>query len=120
MSTHTAVGLVAPQTIGSFEVPTRSPGPDEILFKVHFAAFTSADGHTVFDGMIVQGYPTQIGLVATGQVVDVGPNVEDLKRGDLVGAYTQPGADKAMQEYVIAPVHRVLKVTLIIHNEANR
>lgn len=110
--THTAIGLVAPQAIGSFQVPNRTPGPDEILFKVDFAAFAAADSHAVLDGMFVQGYPSQIGMVATGKVVEVGSSVTVFKPGDLVGAYTQPGADRALQEYVIAPAHRAAPVRI--------
>lgn len=85
-STHKAIGLVAAKTIGEFEVPTRSPGPEEVQLKVDYAAFTAADGHAVHNGFYIQGYPAQIGLVATGTVVEVGSGVTLFQKGDIVSA----------------------------------
>lgn len=108
--THTAIGLVGPGTIGSFQVPNRSPNPDEVLIKVDFAAFASGDVHAILDQWFVQGYPHQLGLVATGKVIEVGSTVSLFCVGDTVGAFTQPGGDRGIQEYVVAPAHRVVKV----------
>lgn len=85
-TTHKAIGLTAAKTIGEFDVPTRSPGAEEVLIKVDYAAFTAADGHAVHDGFYVQGYPSQIGLVATGTVVEAGSNVTLFQKGDIVSA----------------------------------
>ncbi|KAG8906674.1 hypothetical protein FRB99_006375 [Tulasnella sp. 403] len=116
--THTAIALVEPRKLGEIQVPTRSPDPDEVLLKVNYATYTAADGHAVDDDFYVSGYPQAIGLVAVGKVVEVGSNVEEFKEGDEVGAFTQPGADRATQEYVVAPSNRVTRVPRGVSPEA--
>ncbi|KAG8992385.1 hypothetical protein FRB90_001025 [Tulasnella sp. 427] len=108
--THLGVGLVEKGVLGEVQVPTRSPGPDEVLLKVDYAALSSADGHAIDDNFFVQGFPQIVGLGAAGKVIEVGSNVDWIKEGDSVAAFTQPGADRATQRYVIAPSSRITKI----------
>ncbi|KAG8946909.1 hypothetical protein FRC04_011336 [Tulasnella sp. 424] len=107
---HTAIALTAAKTLEAIEVPTRSPGDNEVLIKVDYASYGAGDAHAVDDNFDVFEYPEGVGLVATGKIVEVGKNVEGLKEGDEVGAFTQPGADRGLQQYVVAPVNRVSKI----------
>ncbi|KAG9017686.1 hypothetical protein FRB90_000276 [Tulasnella sp. 427] len=107
---HTAIALTAANKIEAIEVPTRSPGADEVLIKVDYASYGAGDAHAVDDNFEVFGYPEGLGFVATGKIVEVGKNVEGLKEGDEVGAFTQPGADRGLQQYVVAPANRVSKI----------
>ncbi|KAG9008255.1 hypothetical protein FRB94_013615 [Tulasnella sp. JGI-2019a] len=108
---HIAVALVSEHKLDQVSVPTKSPGLEEVLVKVQLATYGAADGHAVDDGFYVSGYPQIVGLVAIGKVLEVGEGVNHIKTGDLVGAYTMPGADRATQEYVIAPACRVTKIS---------
>lgn len=107
---HTAIALTAAGTLGAIEVPTRSPGDNEVLIKVDYASYGAGDAHAVDDNFEVFSYPEGLGLVATGKIVEVGKNVEGLKEGDEVGAFTQPRADRGLQQYVVAPANRVSRI----------
>ncbi|KAG9049288.1 hypothetical protein FS837_010708 [Tulasnella sp. UAMH 9824] len=107
---HTAIALTAAKTLEAIEVPTRSPGDNEVLIKVDYASYGAGDAHAVDDNFEVFEYPEGLGLVATGKIVALGKNVEGLKEGDEVGAFTQPGADRGLQQYVVAPANRVSKI----------
>ncbi|KIO32290.1 hypothetical protein M407DRAFT_18851 [Tulasnella calospora MUT 4182] len=108
--THTGIGLVEKGVLGQVELPTRSPGPDEVLLKVDYAALSSVDCHAIDDNFYIQGFPQLVGLGASGKVVSVGSNVDSIKEGDIVAAFTQPGADRATQQYVVAPANRITKI----------
>ncbi|KIO18068.1 hypothetical protein M407DRAFT_32261 [Tulasnella calospora MUT 4182] len=108
--THTGIGLVEKGVLGQVELPTRSPGPDEVLLKVDYAALSAADGHAIDDNFYVLGFPSLVGLGAAGKVVGVGSNVDWIKEGDAVAAFTQPGFDRATQQYVVAPSSRICKI----------
>lgn len=75
------------------EVPTPSIKPDEVLLRVkacgvcgsdiHFYE-TDKDGYILYPGLT--RFPTTTGHEFSGQVVEVGSAVEDLKVGDMVTA----------------------------------
>lgn len=83
---HTAIALTAAKTLEAIEVPTRSPGDNEVLIKVDYASYGAGDAHAVDDNFEVFEYPEGLGLVATGKIVEVGKSVEGLKEGDEVSA----------------------------------
>ncbi|KAG8914555.1 hypothetical protein FRC01_004006, partial [Tulasnella sp. 417] len=56
------------------------------------------------------GFPQLVGLGASGKVVSVGSNVDGIKEGDIVAAFTLPGADRATQQYVVALSNRITKI----------
>jgi len=108
--THFAFGLIDPQTLGSFEVPTRSPGEDEVSIKVDFASYSAFDGHQVDENRSVAAYPHMIGSVAAGEVVEVGSKVKAIRKGDLVGAPVIFEGNRAAQQYVTVPSNGVTKI----------
>ncbi|KAG8911372.1 hypothetical protein FRC00_006629 [Tulasnella sp. 408] len=108
--THIGIGLVKPYVLEQVELPTRSPGPDEVLVKVDYAALSAVDAHAIDDNFYVMGFPALVGLGAAGKVVSVGSNVDWVKEGESVAAFTQPGADRATQQYVVVPSSRISKI----------
>lgn len=102
--------MLEPHVLGQADIPTRSPGPDEVLIKVACAAISAVDAHAIDDNFYVMGFPALVGLGASGEVVEVGSNVDGIKVGDTVAAFTQPGADRATQQYVVAQANRVTKI----------
>jgi D-arabinose 1-dehydrogenase-like Zn-dependent alcohol dehydrogenase len=68
------------------ELPDPTPGPGQVLVKVHASGMCGTDLH-VHHGMWPLPRPVVAGHEATGQIVAVGPGVTDLKVGDRVGAF---------------------------------
>jgi len=71
---------------GSFtlaEVPTPTPGPDDVLIKVVVAGVCGTDLH-LHDGEFGPTYPLTPGHEIAGEVVEVGSSVTSLSVGDLV------------------------------------
>ncbi len=72
-------------------VPDPVPGPNDILLRpracgicgsdVHFYE-TDRDGYMLYPGLT--RFPVVIGHEFSGEVVEVGPEVRDLRRGDMV------------------------------------
>ena len=74
-----------PLTIG--EVPTPSPGPGELLIRVHGCGVCHSDLHLVDGDWAAWGTPLPIipGHEVTGVVEKAGDGVTGLKQGDKVG-----------------------------------
>jgi D-arabinitol dehydrogenase (NADP+) len=71
---------------GSFtlaDVPTPTPGPDDVLIKVVVAGVCGTDLH-LHDGEFGPTYPLTPGHEIAGEVVEVGSSVTSLSVGDLV------------------------------------
>lgn len=51
--THIGIGLTEPYVLGQVDLPTRSPGPDEVLVKVDYAALSAVDAHAIDDNFYV-------------------------------------------------------------------
>ena len=84
MSTHLAVvtaGLRAPLEIR--KLPTVAPVESEVLVRVEWTASTPLDLHQNDGGLLVT-HPQVLGGSLAGTVVEVGPNVCNLKKGDKV------------------------------------
>ena len=64
------------------EIPTPSPGPDQVLVKVHFCAICGTDVHAFLYDIAPPG--TVLGHEFAGDVVEVGPSVTEWKVGDRV------------------------------------
>ncbi|KAG8992384.1 hypothetical protein FRB90_001024 [Tulasnella sp. 427] len=110
--THIGVGLIEKGVLGQVKIPTRSPGPDEILIKVDYAALSAFDGHVIDDNFFVRGYPLIVGIGAAGEALEVGSNVDWISKGD------QPPGDRATQQYVVVPANRVVKIPPGAHASA--
>src|SRR5215813_4294948 len=66
-------------------VDTPSPGPDDVLIKVHAAGICGTDLH-IFKGEYEADYPIIPGHEFSGEVVAVVANVINFKVGDRVTA----------------------------------
>ena len=68
------------------EVPDPQPGPDQVLLKVKFAALNPADAFLA-RAMYPANPPLPhiLGRDGAGEVVAVGPNVTNVRIGDIVG-----------------------------------
>src|SRR6185312_8386261 len=77
------------------EIPEPSAGPGEVKLKVLFNGICGSDLHEYYDGPITTRTttphpltgvknPVILGHELCGEVVDVGPGVDDLDRGDRV------------------------------------
>ncbi len=76
------------------EIPTPSPGPNQVLVKVHFCAICGTDVHAFLYDIAPPG--TVLGHEFAGDVVEVGPSVTAWKVGDRViggGGDPPPGEE---------------------------
>src|SRR5687767_8258521 len=109
--------LVLEQLTGQFRSSTRvvdtpwtDPGPPQVAIRNRFAGCNA-----VFDQNLCRNAvqyvnvvpPYDRGIAATGEVVPIGPGVQDLRLGDAV-VTTRLGA--GYREYQVADVKRVLHV----------
>ncbi|KAF1841245.1 GroES-like protein [Cucurbitaria berberidis CBS 394.84] len=103
MSTHSAVatvGIKAPLAL--IQVPTIQPTGEQIRLRVEWTASTPLDLHQNDGGLLVK-HPQVLGDTTAGTVVEVGPDVKNLKVGDKVFGFTwRNQAEKAQQEYCTA------------------
>ncbi|OSX57544.1 hypothetical protein POSPLADRAFT_1174092 [Postia placenta MAD-698-R-SB12] len=86
--------LVLPVKQGTFtlqSVPTPTPGPGQLLVKVHAAALNPADWLVRKYGALVEKYPTVLGEDIAGTVEAIGDGVQGFKEGDRV--FSQGGFD---------------------------
>ena len=86
MSTHKGVATTAIGVLELIDLPTPSPGADEVLIGVRYAALIPFDGYQLDAGYGLQpsDYPRVFGFASSGYVKAVGDNVTDLKEGDRV------------------------------------
>lgn len=79
--------LVLPEKQGSFviqSVPTRKPGPGELLIKVESVGVAPFDWEVQAIGIIIEKYPAIMGEDITGTVEEVGEGITKFKKGDRV------------------------------------
>jgi len=111
--THAAVGFTGlASDINILQLPTQQPGPDELLVRVLYCALSPVDFLEVQFGLPGLQYPNVLGFSFTGEVVEVGTNVEGFKKGDKVFSYpVSPTANsRGMQEYAIVDKYAVGEV----------
>ena len=65
------------------KIPTVKPGDGEVLVKVQWTASTPLDLHQN-DGSLLVNHPQVLGSGIAGIVVELGPQVKNLKVGDQV------------------------------------
>lgn len=83
--TQTALLLPAalkPFTVGTRPVPT--PGPGQVLVKVHAAALNPIDAVIQKTGFVVTEWPAVLGSDGAGEIVALGEGVSEVKVGDRV------------------------------------
>lgn len=102
MGTHRAVVTVAPgQPLETLLVPTPKPVGNQVRVRTQWTASTPLDLHQGDGGLLVQ-HPQVLGDGFGGHVVEVGPEVENLKVGDVVfGFGWRSQIEKAHQEFVV-------------------
>jgi len=86
------------------------PGPTEICIRPRAVAINPLDWKKRDFGVMVESWPTVLGLDAAGIIDSVGESVEDFKAGDEV--FSLCGMDNrkgAFQEIITVPSHFVAK-----------
>ncbi|KAJ7443149.1 chaperonin 10-like protein, partial [Mycena latifolia] len=100
----------SPFVLGTCPVPT--PGPGDLLIKVHAAGLNPVDWKIQAYGVFVEDYPAVVGTDVAGEVVAVGEGVEGWSQGDRVffqGSYND-GRSCAFQEYTLIPAEITAKI----------
>lgn len=95
MSTHRAVAITAVGSLKVIDLPTPTPGHDEVLIHVRYATLIPFDEYQLDTGFALSegDYPHVVGFASAGYVKAVGENVKDLKEGDRVrAAFTLPSS----------------------------
>lgn len=83
-----------------FELPIPTPGPSQILVKIHFAGVNATDINISAARYFTDGkVPFDIGLESLGEVEAVGANVVNFKVGQAVMSIGAAG----YSEYVVRP-----------------
>ena len=99
-----------PEATGLRDVPRPSPGPDDVLVRVHAAGLNPVDFKTR-DGMlkVVQRYPLPVvmGNELAGTVESCGPNVTGFQPGDRIFARVPKDRMGAFAEYAAVPASHV-------------
>jgi NADPH:quinone reductase-like Zn-dependent oxidoreductase len=103
-NTHAAVMTVAVRApLEVHQVPTVPPKQDEVLVQVEWTASTPLDLHQADGGLLVK-HPQVMGDGTAGTVLEVGPDVKNLKVGDKVfGFQWREQREKGHQEKVTSP-----------------
>jgi NADPH:quinone reductase-like Zn-dependent oxidoreductase len=93
----------APETMRLERVPVPTPGPGEVLVKVHAAGVGPWDGW-IRGGRsaLPQPLPLTLGSDLSGAIEVVGPDVTGLRVGDQVYGVTNPRFIGAYAEYALA------------------
>lgn len=67
------------------DVPTPSPGPEDVLIKVHVCGICHTDLHIIEGEITPSRFPIIPGHQIVGEIVEVGEAVSERKVGDRVG-----------------------------------
>lgn len=117
MSSNAAAWITAAKAT-PFEVksaPFWSPGENEVLVRNRAVAINPVDGSLQATAFWPLNYPTILGQDVAGEVVEIGPNVTQLQKGDrvfglAVGMATKRDQDNAFQTYTILQTNMVGKI----------
>lgn len=71
-----------PYTIRGAPVP--SPGPDDVVIRVHAVAINPVDAGRQASGIMITTYPWIVGVDGAGTIHSIGNNIADLSPGDRV------------------------------------
>ncbi|CAA7269466.1 unnamed protein product [Cyclocybe aegerita] len=110
----TQKALLLPQKHGEFVVgntPSYTPGPGELLIKVHAAALNPLDWKIQKYGIYVEEFPAILGQDIAGEVEEVGEGVTDFKKGDRVFRQALfSSRTNGFQQYTIGPASSTAKI----------
>src|SRR6201986_5632119 len=100
-----------PPDVMKFErVPRPEPGPGEILVKVEAAGVGPWDGWIrAGKSALPQPLPLILGSDLSGEIVDVGPGVSELRLGDHVYGVTNSQFLGGYAEYALASAAMISK-----------
>lgn len=84
MSTHLAIATTAKGVLEEVQLLTPTPGPGEVLIKVHYAALIPFDTYQLDRGYHVGEYPHVLAFASAGEVKALDDGVHDLNEGDKV------------------------------------
>ncbi|GJE89880.1 zinc-binding alcohol dehydrogenase family protein [Phanerochaete sordida] len=112
MPTQKALYLV--EAHGRFEVRDKDiqePAPGEVLVEIHAAGLNPAEWRVHTNNILIEEYPTILGLDASGIVRKLGADVSNFAVGDRVvfqGWYDDRRG--ALQQYAVADASLVAKI----------
>ena len=103
-----ATAYGGPEVMSLIHVEEGAPGPGQVLVEVRAAGVNPADwkSYTGAFGTDPARLPIRLGSEAAGVVLQVGPDVEGISRGDNVIAHRAPGA---YAELLIAPAANTVR-----------
>ncbi|KAI8807217.1 GroES-like protein [Cladochytrium replicatum] len=105
MPSHKAAVIPAKEVKNVIEdVPTPTPGPQEVLIKIEVAATNPVDWKAGKYGVFIPGFPYILGVDGAGIVFETGAGVTRVKKGDRVAVFSTI-VDKrynTYQEYALA------------------
>ncbi|HEX2914338.1 MAG TPA: quinone oxidoreductase [Chloroflexia bacterium] len=88
------------------EVPTPDPGEGQALVKIGASGVNFIDVYFRM-GIYKASYPLTLGQEAAGTVIEVGPGVNEVKKGDRVAYASVMGS---YAEYAVVPANRLVPV----------
>lgn len=95
-----------PDVLGTEELDTPAPGPDQVRVRIEAAGLNFIDTY-LRSGAYGLELPAILGVEAAGVVDAVGDGVDGVREGDRV-AYT--GVRGAYAEYAVVPADRLVTV----------
>ncbi|WP_416367358.1 NADP-dependent oxidoreductase [Nocardia terpenica] len=123
-ATMRAIGqdvLGGPEVLHEIELPVPSPGPGEILIRVHATALNPTDwSHRARAGLFLPAPPFVLGWDVSGEVAAIGAGVTLFRPGDEVfGMLPYPHGHGAAAEFVTGPTRAFArKPATLSHIEA--
>ncbi|GAA6044223.1 hypothetical protein JCM8097_005274 [Rhodosporidiobolus ruineniae] len=90
------------------DAPVGSPDEGQVLIKVHAVGIEPVDWKVQDSGYFVKAFPFLLGDSLAGEVVEVGSEVKNVKKGDRVLGHsialaTQKSEHAAFQNYALLP-----------------
>lgn len=99
-----------PDTLRIADLPRPTPGPGEVLVRVHAAGLNPVDYKMAEAGHVKWAYPFILGLDVAGTVVELGEGVTEWQPGDAVyyhGDLSRPGG---FAEWAVVAAHVVAPI----------
>lgn len=120
MRAYTQTELGGPEVLRIERVPRPTPGPAQVLVRVHAAGVNPTDWKHRQTGRLLGQPPFTLGWDVSGVVEDVGLGVAIHHPGDQVyGVLPYPHGAGAYAEYVVAPARTfAAKPARLSHTEA--
>ena len=103
-TTHAAVVTASVRgPLQVIQMPTVKPVGDEVLVRVEYTASTPLDLHQNDGGLLVT-HPQVLGSTLAGTILELGPEVKSLKKGDRVFGFTwRSQKERGQQQYATVP-----------------